>query len=337
MAETLNFAAFPEADRLDKIAKATADGKVIKCGWVPFDDRTAAQNKAHEENVAAMPRFNIRGRFKADQRRYPLWLIAKKLHGGFLKYNHQQTGSCVGAGGGNMAKTLISVEISQGQPEEYRELWWPFTYGQSRLRSGMRSRGEGSTGSGWAQAATEDGTFEVDPEGLDTPDFKEEDGWLVIPGRTEVEWSAGPPSSADKFRAVGKKHLIKTAAPMKSADDCAEAIMNGYPLTQASNFGFSPMVPRPQGDPPVRLVTWNGNWAHQTYIDEYWDHPTLGEIFRWGNNWGPDAHGPALADEPPSSVYIRKKTMDELCRNGEVYAFSAYDGFPGRELSFAAF
>ena len=150
-----------------------------KFGWIPFEDRTPEQTAEHNRIVGAMPRFHIRGRFKADQRRYPLWFAGKKLLGKFLPYNWQQTGSCVGAGGGNMAKTGIAVEIYiKGDLEEYKELWWPFTYGCSR---GNTSEGEGSSGSSWAECATKDGFFEADLDGL--PKFQERQGWLVLSGR----------------------------------------------------------------------------------------------------------------------------------------------------------
>jgi hypothetical protein len=316
-----------------KIAHGPEGGAHWNFGWVDLLERTPGQMLLHEKAVEKMPAFAIQGRWQLEARRYPLWAAGKKLLGHHLKYNYQQTGSCVGAGGGNMLKTLMCVEIVLGgEHEEYKEIWWPFTYGMSRLRSGMSRPGEGSTGSGWAEAATEDGTFEVEPEGHDTPDFKEQNGWLVIDGRTEVGWSAGPPGDDATWKGLAKKHLIKAAAPMRSADDCIAALANGYPLTQASNFGFKKMAPAPQGDPPVRVASWDGSWSHQTYVDEYWEHPTLGELFRWGNNWGPDAHGSATGEEPNGGVYIKKATMDQICKRGEVYAFSGYAGFPARKV-----
>lgn len=332
----VDFAAFPNANRIGRIAEATAEGKTIACGWVPPDKRTKDQADAAAEAIAAMPAFHIRGRFTLAERRYPLWKARVSVLGGHKGYIWQSVGSCVGAGGDNMLGTLVCLEILLGQPEEYKHRWWPYTWGRSRYHAGITGRGDGSTGAGWAQAIKEDGIFEHDPAGMaDLPDFKEKGMWLQLPGSVELDWSAGEKIKPE-WVELGRKHLVKTVSMMRSADDCVEALANGYPITQASNFGFSPMVPRPQGDPPVRLVTWNGSWSHQTYIDEVWDHPTLGMIFRWGNNWGL-AHGPALADEPESSVYITAKTLDQICRNGEVIAFSAFDGFPARELSFAAF
>ena len=340
MAEELDFSAFDGATRFDQLAEATARGAVIKCGWIPPDARTPQQAGIDAAIRAALPRFTIRGRFTAKERRYPLWQAAVTLFGRHLKYNWQQTGSCVGAGGGNMAKTAQCVEIVlKREPKEYRELWWPYTYGRSRFLAGIGGRGEGSIGSAWAKAATTaaGGFFEIDPTGFpDLPDYKEQDGWLVQPAKVELEWSDGGAIS-DQWVRLGSTRLFHTAAQMRSAEDCAEALMNGYPITQASMFGFS--NPRVKGSQfPIRVAEWNGQWSHQTYIDEVWDHPELnGLYFRWGNNWGPTAHGKPTGDEPPGGVYISARTLDQICRTGEVYAFSAFDGFPARDLDFSAF
>lgn len=335
-AEMIDFSVLPQKDRLPRIAEATAKGSIIQCGYIPPDQRNVEQIKVADIILSSMPRFGIRGSFPMAERRYALWKAAVILTGKHLPYNFQQTGSCVGAGGGNMLKTGMCVEIVvKGETaEEYREPWWLYTYGRSRFHAGLRGPGEGSMGAAWAKAITEDGIFEIDPEGApDLPDYKVQSGWIVQPAAIEKQWSDGA-KIADTWLKLGKQHLYKTAARLRSAAECAEALINGYCITQASSFGFSPMVPRPVGTPPVRLVkSWNGSWNHQTWIDEYWDHPELGEIFRWGNNWGAGAHGSPTADEPTGGVYITHAVLDQICksRDSEVFAFSVFDGFPARE------
>lgn len=299
-------------------------------GWVPPTDRSEMQRAMHDAVMATTPRLEISGQWK-EQRRVALWQAGPKLFGRFLRYNWQLTGSCVGAGGDNCRKTIMAVEIAiGGEAEEFKDVWWPYTYGKSRERAGMRSPGEGSMGSTWADAATQDGCFALD-EDSSLPQFKEVEGWLQLTEQTEIKWSDGD-AIPSKYNEMAKSHLFKAKSQCRDHSDVKSAITNGYACTQASSFGFNPMVPRPQGDPPVRLVTWNGRWNHQTYFDEVWDHPSLGLIFRWGNNWGPKAHGPALADEPPSSVYVSAKTVDEICQGNEVFSFSMLDGFPAREI-----
>ncbi len=338
-ADPTDFAAFTANSKevLDKIDEATKAGHTINFGRILPENRNAEATKQAFAFNTSLPRFGIRGRFSAAERRYPLWSYGKKVLGNFLPYNWQQTGSCVGAGGGNMAKSSICVEIAlKGDNEVYKELWWLYTYGMARLILGDGGVGEGCTGEAWAEAALKEGFFEIDPEGLpDLPDYKITQGWIVQPSSIEFKWSAGR-NIAEQWRKLGHTHLFKTAAKINSATQAIEALMNGYVLTQASNFGFS--NPKMKGTTnPIRVATWNGSWSHQTYIDEYWDHPEVGPVVRWGNNWGPGAHGDPTGDEPPGGVYIEEKTLDQICRNGEVYAFSQFDGFPARELNFAAF
>lgn len=299
-------------------------------GLLEQAERNTDQRLFSAMNLSQIPDFKISGAWQLWGKRVPLWSYAKKLLGRHLRYNWQVSGSCVGAGGDNCRKTSIPIEIVlKNEPEEFKDVWWLFTYGWSRTHSGMNSPGEGSTGEGWAKAATENGCFWAGEQGL--PQLSEREGWLQVSGATERQWSTAR-GFGPKWNELGRAHLFQSAARCRSADDCVAALANGYCLTQASNFGFSPMAPAPSGDPPVRVASWNGSWAHQTYVDEYWEHPTHGELFRWGNNWGPGAHGNPVADEPPGGVYIKKATMDRICRTGEVFAFSGFAGFPARKI-----
>lgn len=334
----LDFNAFDDPERIQEALDASK-GKLTNCGWVPPEDRTTEQKTFNTTALKAMPRFTIRGRQFADQRRYPLWNASKLKTGKFLRYVWQQTGSCVGASGDNANKTGATVEIYlKNEPEEYKECWWLYTYGLSRQIGGLHGQGEGSFGTAYAEAITKYGT--IDAEHAKLPKFTVQNNWLVIPAKTELVWSDGSRIGED-YRTLGKEHRWKTASQMRSADDCFEAVSNGYPLTLASMFGLRNMVPPVKGTKfPVRVGVWDGEWAHQMFCDEVWDHPELDTIlFRIGNNWGPDAHGKPTGEEPPGGFYIAAKTMDQVCKAGEVFALSGYDGFPARqvELDFAAF
>ncbi len=340
----VNFDAFKsDIERLKAIAAAGPDIEV-RCGWLHEGLRTREQNDYHQAVESAMPRFAIRGRFRTNERQYSLWKAGRAVLGNKgIPYIWQKTGSCVGAGGGSSIMTLQCVEIAiKRQAEEFRWPWWLYTYGCSRQRGGLRGRGEGSFGGAFAKAATLDGMFELDPEGLpDLPNPTVTGGYAALDRETELKWSDGA-RIAQQWRAEGRQHLVRTVSRMRDVNDCIDALANGYPLTIASMLGWSPMVPRPVGNPAVRLVRqWSAQWAHQMFIDEFWDHPSLGPIFRCGNNWGPGAHGAPTGDEPAGGVYLTDDLLGRVLRtrDAEVYAFSAYDGFPAREseLNFSAF
>lgn len=252
------------------------------------------------------------------------------LAGGLVVHN------CVGAGGGNMLRTLMCVEIAAGEAEEYQELFWLFTYGRSRYHAGMPNPGEGSFGSAWAKAIKEDGCLHLkEAPGLPQPALKS--GWIQFTASVERTYSDGDAKVNLDLMPTARLHPVKSFARIRSADEGKAAIANGYPLTQASMFGTSGA--KRQGSPAVMVAEWDGSWAHQMWFDSCWDHPSLGLIFRIVNNWGPTAHArPVDAHEPLGGFWITARTFDRICggRDGEVFAFSGFEGFKVRELDFFA-
>lgn len=299
-------------------------------GWIPEAAMGKAQQATHHEILDQMPKFSIRGNWKFKERRYSLWAAARKVTGDFLPYIRQITGSCVGASAGNAMLTLLSVEIAGGNdPDAWHLFWWPYAYGEGREIAGLRGRGEGSFGSAQAKALIREGIFRADVPGL--PSFRERSGWLELPKQTELEWSDGA-AIAKKWNELGREHLLQTAAPIGSTDDAAAAIANGYPLTIAAMFGTRTI--RTKGNPPVNVAEWDDRWAHQQMIDEVWDHPQLGLLFRISNQWGPNAHPAPASGEPAGGYYITEATLQKILRDrgSECYAYSQYDGYPAQDL-----
>lgn len=230
--------------------------------------------------------------------------------------------NCVGAGGGNVIATLAFIEVIRlGDPEQALIPFWLLPYGRSRFLGGMRGPGEGSNGSFFAEAMLKDGVVEAKLSELPQP--SPDDGMLTWGSSAEMKWSDGGAVSAD-WLAKSRKHLVKSAAKLSSADQVRDAIRNGFPVTCASMYAHRPSV---TGTPPVLLGRKSGEWSHQMSIQAWWKHPSLGEIFWLQNQWGGSAHGSDPAGGPPGGVWITKADVDWICRD-EVYAFSQFDGFP---------
>lgn len=298
-------------------------------GWIPPSERNALQHANHERAMAAMVPFPGSMLYREEKAKVCLYEAGRQVMGGKdLPYNWQQTGSCVGAAGGSMAKTLMAVEIAMGELEEYRELWWPFTYGRSRFRCGMTRPGEGSLGSAYAEAAVKDGYVAVaDHPGL--PSFEVVDNWLKVSERVEYSWSDGDAQQSLDLLAPARLHLIGQASQLRNSAEWKASIQNGYPVTLASNFGTRGI--RARGNPPVNIGEWNDNWPHQMYSDSAWDHPTEGLLFRIGNNWFRDAHPAPTQGEPPGGFWITAATADRICRD-EVFGFSGLNGWMSRQI-----
>lgn len=287
-------------------------------GWVPPQERTAEQHEANEAAVASMPAFALQGAYHEDKGKFDLSELAVK-HG--AKFIWQVTGSCVGAGGGTMIQTLMGVEIAAGELEEMRQVWWPYTYGQSRRRAGMRGRGSGSLGSAWSAAMRDDGMFSRDEASGSLPEYSEPaPGWLRLPESIELEWSDGT-ATQSKYAELARLHVVKTVSPVSNSTEAKAAISNGYPLTLASMFGTRGASMA--GDPAVPLAEWSDQWAHQMSCSVCWDHPTLGLIFGIRNQWGPRNH---------DFFYVKASVFDRICSGREVFAFSAFNGFKSRSI-----
>lgn len=315
------------------------DTSVVHFGWIPPQHRTP-QELAYCEQVEAsvvLP-FAIQGPYREESGRFALWKVAEKQLGRRIPYNWQVTGSCVGAGGGNAAKTRMLVEITLGDPERYAELWWPYPYGQSRRRAGMRGSGEGSFGHAWADAIAKDGCFAMEEaEGLTLP---VKDGWLQTSRAVELEWSDGVAKNVEPYASLGKRHPFRSLVRIRSTDELKAAISGAKtPCTIASMFGTRTI--RPEGGqkgPRVNVATWDDTWPHQMYIDEWWDHPDLGGLARIGNNWGPGAHPqPSDGESPPGGFYLTEMTLSRILRtrDAECFALGDLQGLVVKELDWS--
>lgn len=311
-------------------------------GWVPFKDRSAETKAAHERILAGMHPFKVYGAPAGDAPKKVVltdaWkhpLTVKALGFAFPRI-HQLTGSCVGAGGYNAEFTLTAVEVIRlRQPEAIKLSFWPYTYGKSRQRAGMRGRGEGSIGSAYAEAARLDGYLDASLPGL--PQMRQADG-LVLTEDVEYEWSDGAAIDR-KWADAAKPHVVRSTAPCNSADDVRAAIQNYYPVTIAYDYYLNAARVQGVGDQAVLLESdWNYG-GHQTSVQGWWDHPTQGELFLYQNNWPASSYPADPAGGAACSAWITRKRMDHICRTGEAYAFSQFDGFPAQQvdLNFSPF
>jgi hypothetical protein len=300
-------------------------------GWLPEEIRTEQQHEAHEAAVGLMPRFLITGTPTADgedgANLTATWKHADVVaaNGSEFTGTHQLTGSCVGAGGGNMWATLAFHEAIVGaEPELPKVPFWLLPYGRSRFYCGMKTPGEGSLGSCFARAAIEDGTIPYDATGLPQP--TRDDGWVWGRG-VELKWSDGDAKSTMDLLPESRKYLIKTAAQCRDHNDVREAIKNGYPCTCASMYAHDGGKVQGSGKDACLLARRSGSWSHQMSFQGWWKHPSLGELFWDHNQWGLRAHGICPTGMPPGGVWITAADVDWICRD-EVYALSGNNGFP---------
>lgn len=309
-------------------------------GWVPFDERTAEQNRTHDAIVKAMPDFVVNyaaGKSLADAPKKVMltdtWKHPRLVDAlGFAFPGVLQiTGSCVGAGGGNVLMTLSALEVIRlGDREKITMPFWLYPYGKSRQRAGMRGRGEGSFGSTFADACKLDGSPDAHLEGM--PKYQRTEEYVTWGRDLELAWSDGA-AAPQEVSQEGKKHLVQTVAPLRSKEAVRESILNFYPATKAYDYyvGKARVV---GSKDPVAVGKFDGRGGHQTSILGFWDHDELGWLFLYMNQWPRSGYPVDPGGCPRGGCWISGDDMDKVCRNGEVYGFSQYQGYPSQEVNY---
>ena len=295
-------------------------------GWIQPEDRTPYQIELDQQIQSRMPVFAISGKYDEPTNKQALLYKFIKDHKPF----YQQTGSCVGCGLGMALWCLESVEVHQlGQLEDPICPFWLLPYGKSREISGLLGRGEGSFGSAAIEAIQKFGVLPSNHP--DVPQVNVTDDSLVWGEKAELDWSDGQKIS-DKFLSPAKKHLVKSSARLHNWQDCKASLINGYPITCASNWGGK-MNPPIQGNPAILLNTRVTTWGHQMSCLGWAEHPEFGDIFWIQNSWG-KSHGtsPGHYQEPAGGFWIKASEMDWICRTGEVFSLSNFAGFPAQKL-----
>jgi len=295
-------------------------------GWNPRVARIA--------NDAAPPEFqrslNIVGAGPISRRKF-FFEIARKVLGGLDIYDYslahnedvtQDIGDCVSWGAKHAIEYLQCFQLNLGNWDEYKIIFSPYLYGCGRVYIGDGNiSGDGSCGIWQAQAVVQYGSIPTDLPGL--PKYN---------GKIAKQFGDSR-SILDQWNGEGKKHLIKSTAKVSSWEQAVQAVINGYPVTVASNVGFE-MLPRSDG-----FHHRSGNWGHQMCligVDDDGDGiPSHGIIM---NNWG-DVHGSLtdLRDKtiklPPGVLRVRGEDIQIMLNADDSFAYSGYYGFPAQITS----
>lgn len=300
-------------------------------GWVPPENRSDEMHAADGAVEGSWPRFAISGRSRDDVKKVDLTRLwshetVRAALGFAYDGTHQLTGSCVGAGAGNVVASVNFKEvIKDGDPEKIILPFYPYHYGRGRLRGGFRGRGEGSNGLPQAEAIRLDGVLDNNSHS-ELPRFDNSDG-LIWGKDVEMQWSAGDLSPCRDWVETGKKYPIKTTARARSAADVRQGLVNLFPATCASMYGFNARVEK-----GVLLGRRGPRWGHQMSLHAFWEHPELGPIYWLMNQWGKRAHGLCPTGMPGGGAWITEADVEWICQTGEVVIFSGHDGYPAPDF-----
>lgn len=251
----------------------------------------------------------------SQDKRSVLWDASLKVLGQHIPNFPQQIGDCVSFGAANAVMYLQCVQALK-DPIKYRPVFQPFLYGTSRVLVGKGRLGcnsDGSVGS-WAAAAVQD--FGIL--------FADESGVPSYSGSIAKQWGCKK-SAFEKFLPIAKEFPVQSVAQVTTWQQVRDALINGYPVTVASNQGFTMRGTIRDGK---LWLTPRGNWAHQMAIIGY--DPSPEPCFCILNSWGPTAHGAPAGNDPPGSFWTTAKTVDRMVKQGDSFTFSALKGFPAQ-------
>ena len=257
-----------------------------------------------------------------------LWGATRAVLGRDTDHRPQRTGDCVSFGAKNAVEHLQCVEIVAGEAEGFRPVFPPFLYATGRvLVGGGRLSGRaGSLGSWQAEAVRRFGVLRADADGVPAYSGGLADRWGD--GRPAAG-AGGRDVSFRSFLDAADDHPVGAAARVRTWGEVVAAVSNGYPVTVASDCGFTMRAGR------SGFHERRGTWPHQMCLTGVHDDPRR----PWAavlNSWG-DVHGSVqdFADGtrwPPATLRVRREAVGEMLRRGEAYAYSRFAGFPPRRL-----
>ena len=291
------------------------DGLNFGTGWI--SDPLAVERVMKADGIKSLAEvIGSRGGerpIKAD-----LTVYLKKVHGEQWYLNQGTCGSCVAFGAAIACDTLAAIDIVDHAMEKPLGRTDPMSiYWGSRVEvGGNKLWGQGSVGA-WAAKYLKD--YGVIPQAkYPEIDLSVYSSAVCCGGHART----GVP---DGLESVARQHPVKTYAQVNTFEEVAEAIESGYPVTVASNQGFSKArdaegFARPQG-----------SWGHQMCILGV-RHDRPGALI--ANSWGAYYTG-GPADMSPATKWVDANTVSHMLRAGDSFALSNLAGWDRKGLSYA--
>lgn len=271
----------------------------------------------------------------------------------------QMIGSCVQCGGQNGAIVRLSNEAIYAPKHEGIEL--PFTWIAYAASRGNVSPGDGSSGTEFAARLADIGIPSNKTPGLPQPKLipikNRKDAFAIVysPGSLEEIGRFDPQRMSPRIVAeyelqfstmrnikqewldAAKKHKMQFVR-CRSAAEVQTELRRRRPILAAGDWGGLTKCPM-TGTPGILLNRHASSWSHQQSINQFWEHPTLGDVYRWQNQWymldGNEAvslHGECPPDEPPGGYWTKPVDVDYQARTGEVFALHGFEGYTDADI-----
>jgi len=283
-------------------------------GWI--DDPEAVKTIISENNVRQVS--ELIGPTDAVDRRQvtDLTIYLKKVYGERWYLNQGSCGSCVAFGAALACDTLVAIEIVERSMDKPTGRTDPMSiYWGSRVEiGGNRLWGQGSVGAWAAKWLKDYGVLiQANYPGCDLSTYSA--GVCCGPNANR-----GVPN---ELESIARQHPVKDYAQCKTFEDLARAIESGYPVTVASNQGFT------RTRDAKGFAKPSGRWGHQMVIVGV-RHDVPGALV--ANSWGPYFTG-GPDDLSPACFWADDTTIGNMLGQGDSFALSNIQGWPCKRLS----
>ena len=228
--------------------------------------------------------------------------------------------NCVSHGAANAVDILRAIQTATGKGQWLAETASEVIYALSRVEigHGQLGSGDGSVGAWAAEACRTYGTLLRQVYGK--YDLTKYDG------NRAKSWGMPNAGLPNDLEPAAHEHLVRSVTLVKTWEDLCDAIAAGYPVTVASNQGFTSTRDSEGFARP------SGTWGHQMVFWAADDlSPRKGALIE--NSWGPNwITGPTTYDQPPGSFWADKSVVEHMLAMQDSWAYSDYEGFPPKQL-----
>jgi hypothetical protein len=285
----------------------------VDAGWT--QDAAEVDRVCQENSIFTISRSMAIGSQEKPQKMSFIPYLEKSF--GARWYRHQGScGSCVANGAALAVDVLAAIDHVDNGAELPKQADVCSIYWGSRVEigKGRLGRGQGSVGVWAAQWLQQYGALEMKNYGtIDLTTYSAS----VCCGNHSI---SGVP---DDLEQVARQHPVKVYAKVTNFDDLVDVIAAGYPVTVASNQGFSQQRDNDGFSQP------RGTWQHQMCVIGYrLDRP--GGLI--ANSWGEFFSGSDLCR---ACFYADKATINRMLAQGDSWALSDLAGWPKKALNFA--
>lgn len=264
---------------------------------------------------------------------YRSMLVAhKSRYGKPFIVGRQENGSCVAWGAMHAVYCSECIDWELGKTSEP-----PFMPSTEAIYGGARCEAMGRTFAGWTDGATGFGAAKWLREWGVL--YRKPYGDLGIDLTTyspslEKDWGAygcGGQGDKGKADAVAKKVPCRHVVAVRTWDELAAAIEAGFPVTVASNQGFSTHL----GEHGIAEAS--GSWSHQmvcvgiAYRANGSPDDLACILNSWGPRWQTGLENAWPADLPPGAFWARRKVIERML--GDAWAIGSVEtGFQWRDI-----